>query len=174
MAPSVGKGTKRRLLEELRVAGVSGTWLTWIETSSSASVVEVTEPDSAHPTAGWYVESNLSHLSDIGGNPGVQVGQVRVDAACVTVPSELEIIRGSTSSNSGFTTHVEIGWELGARACALTRISGRFATTRFAQPGWDDGAMIEPPTEAEGFAGPWRIKVNDGRSAGWACVGDPD
>ncbi|WP_437646284.1 hypothetical protein [Sorangium sp. So ce362] len=152
-----------------------GSYYTWSATSSYARVREITQPSSTYPTPGWYVESNVGHFDNISGNPGVQAGHVQVNAACVTIPSELEIVTGSTGSNPDFTTHLEIASELSARACALTRISGRYGHARL-QPalGWDDGAVIEPPTEAEGFAGPWRIKVNDGRSAGWACVGDLD
>ncbi|WP_437971035.1 hypothetical protein WMF04_17875 [Sorangium sp. So ce260] len=145
------------------LSGVSGTEFTWNNAAGFARVVEVLVPDFKHPTSGWYIESNLHHWNDVFDNPYGRVhdGQVRVGASCIDFPAGSEIISGTTPSNSGFETYIDIDWRSGTKGCALTGITGKY------RGGWYDGVKIEPPAT---LTGTWKIRVNDGRSASWACV----
>ncbi|KYF55444.1 hypothetical protein BE08_04055 [Sorangium cellulosum] len=87
---------------------------------------------------------------------------MQIDASCIDFASDEEIVQGSATSNVGFTTHIDIDWRSGVKACGLTGISGKFNSNN-----WDDGAMIESPDTLNGT---WKIKLNNGRSASWACV----
>ncbi|WP_434041016.1 MULTISPECIES: hypothetical protein [Sorangium] len=145
------------------LSGVSGTEFTWDNATDFARVVEVLVPDTLHPTAGWYIESNISHLSNINNwNGRVVEGLVQIDASCIDFASDAEIVQDSETSTIGFTTHIDIDWRTGVKACGLTGISGKFNSND-----WDDGVMIEFPDTTNGT---WKIKLNDGRSASWACV----
>ncbi|WP_437331040.1 hypothetical protein [Sorangium sp. So ce381] len=147
-------------LRQCFLSGVSGSEQTWANPDGFARVHEVTATNSSHPTAGWYVESNLFHF----GSHFVQEGSVKVEAGCIDFPANTGFVQDEDESFEGFTTHRDTDFlRTGIRACALTEIGGMFHSND-----WDDGVMLEPPTTS--LSGTWKVKLTNGKRAKWVCV----
>jgi hypothetical protein len=152
-----GLGESNRQCFLSGITGVVGAWTGTEGGTPYARVVKVTSADSTHPSAGWYVESNLHDEEPHGSHAEVR-------GTCVDFPSGTIFSSGMVYATEGGTTSVPIGLGMGSgiKGCALTGVTGALTVNNFT-----DGALITAPATLDGT---WSITVKNGKQANWACA----
>jgi len=135
------------------LAGLRGVDRSWNNPNTYARLRKVTVTDSNHPTAGWYVESNLQ-TAPSGSHPLVHY-------MCIEFPSNHIFTSGTTPIRTTTQT-IRITSGSGIKACALTGIQGAFNVNS-----WSDGITMNWPST---LSGDWTLTVSAGKSASWVCV----